>query len=153
MDSVEKYARTEFDERLIFDWNFRLKKSSVDAASVTISTRETMQRRTGAFPLWITLTPLNFGSYPRNDVPLSPHAVREGLAALVNAGLQEVHQRIEVRGVHIRIIRQIGCRVEGDRRIAALMPAELAVMIERIEVRRLNVGVVCQITQGIEVSV
>src|SRR5215216_5877423 len=64
---------------------------------------------------------------------LTPRTIREGRAALVLADVEEVRQRIDLRRLHVGIGRQIGGRVEADRRVAALVPARRIVVIERID--------------------
>ena len=68
----------------------------------------------------------------------------------MDAELEEVRERIDVRGGNVRIGREIGGRVEADRRIAALVPAELLIVVERIDVRVRHVGIGREIAVGVE---
>ena len=63
---------------------------------------------------------------------LPPNAITQWRASLVDAEMQEVLERIDVRRGDIRVGREIGLRVEACRRIAAFLPAVLVVVLERI---------------------
>ena len=59
--------------------------------------------------------------------------------------LQEVQQRIDVRGGDVRVSISIAGRVERDRRVAAFTPAERVVVIERVDAGVAYVGVVREV--------
>ena len=79
-----------------------------------------------------------------------PQPVVDVGAALVDAELQEMVERIDVCRRDVGIGREVAERVEVGCGIAALLPSELLVMFERIDVGCRNVGIVREITLGAE---
>jgi hypothetical protein len=61
-----------------------------------------------------------------------------------------VRERIDAGGGHVRIGREIGRRVDAERRVPALVPAKQVVVVERVDLRGRDVGVVGEIAGGIE---
>ena len=68
-------------------------------------------------------------------------ARRERLTAFVAAELQEVRQRIDMRGRDVGIGCEILPQVEGQRRHPAFLPADLVEVVERIDARGLHVRI------------
>src|SRR5215208_6875883 len=61
-----------------------------------------------------------------------PDAIRMSRTPLVDADHEEVRERIDLCGGHIRIGREVVGGVEIGRRVAALAPAVRVVVIERV---------------------
>ena len=80
----------------------------------------------------------------------SPHAVREGLAAFVMPEVEEVRERIDMRGRDVRIGGEIRRGVEVHRRVAPLFPAERVIVIERIDARRRHVRIGREVSAHVE---
>ena len=64
-----------------------------------------------------------------------------------------MRQRIDVRGIHVGVVRQIRGRIETGRRVAPLVPAKLIVVIEWIDVRGLHIRIIRKISGSVEEGV
>ena len=86
-----------------------------------------------------------------NRAPLSaPHAIREGLATLVMPEVEEVRERIDMRGSDVRIGGEIRRGVKIHRRVAPLFPTERMIVIEGIDARRRHVRVGREVSAHVE---
>src|SRR5262245_46333294 len=86
----------------------------------------------------------------RSAAASSPHTVREGRAAFLQARLEEVRERVHMRRRDVRVRREIRAGVEADRGVAALAPAESVVVVERIDAGGRDIAVGRKIPGGVE---
>jgi hypothetical protein len=64
-------------------------------------------------------SPASCGSH---KIPLSPHTVGKRRSALMDAVLEEVGQRVDMRCIHVGVGGEIRRRVEADGRVASCQP-------------------------------
>ena len=76
--------------------------------------------------------------------------MRRRIAAFLPAELLVVRARIDARGRHIGVGRQVARSVEHRVRIAAFLPAEVVEVRERIDASRCDIRIVREIVLRVE---